>query len=230
MPPMPSPATKRGDVDPEIVEDDDDRDREQSDADQHADDRHGVAERGFAGMLADAAADRAEDQLARPDRALERGGDDEQDVGERARPSAAHRRRLTTMSIAAAIMKRMLVRASTRPTTPCQVIRSGSRATIFSPIQRRISMSADEARGDQRAEHQAVGVGGEPVDERSAVMATRHGGHGARAADQARRSASLRARLLLREELEQADFGGGQPTCAPRGRFIPRKRIARVGP
>ena len=37
---------------------------------------------GLAGLVADPAADHAEDQLARPHRALEREGDDEQDVGQ----------------------------------------------------------------------------------------------------------------------------------------------------
>ena len=73
---------QRGDVDAEIVEDDDDRDGEHRDADQHADDRHGIAERRAARILADAAADHADDDLARPDRGLEGRGDDEQYVGQ----------------------------------------------------------------------------------------------------------------------------------------------------
>ena len=69
------PGDQRGDVHAEIVENDDDREREQGDADEHADDRHGVAERGFGRILAGLAADHAEDQLARPHRALQGEGD-----------------------------------------------------------------------------------------------------------------------------------------------------------
>ena len=51
-----------------------------------------IAERAFAGLVADLAADDAHDQLARPDRALERGGDDEDDVEQAPDPLAAARR------------------------------------------------------------------------------------------------------------------------------------------
>ena len=80
----------------------------------------------LAWIVADAAADHADDQFARPDRRLQRGGDDEQYVGEAGELRPARRHRWQTMSIAAATMKRMLVFASTRPMTPCQR-QSGSR-------------------------------------------------------------------------------------------------------
>ena len=46
---------QRGDVDPEIVEDDDQRDGEHGDADQHPDERHRIAERRCARIVADPA-------------------------------------------------------------------------------------------------------------------------------------------------------------------------------
>ncbi len=50
------------------------------DADQHPDDGHRIGERAGPVLLGDAAADQSEDQLAAPDRALEREGDGEADV------------------------------------------------------------------------------------------------------------------------------------------------------
>ena len=68
------------DVDAEIVEDDDDRQREQSDAHQDADDRGRVPESRLAGAFANAAGDDRKDELARPDCALQGEGNDEEDI------------------------------------------------------------------------------------------------------------------------------------------------------
>ena len=76
----PEPGNQRGDVDPEIVEDDDQRNPKQRDRHQHADDAIGIAERGPAGLLADIAVDDPKDQLARPHCRLECGGDRHEDV------------------------------------------------------------------------------------------------------------------------------------------------------
>ena len=137
---------QRGDVHAEIVEDEDDGDREQGDADQHADDRHRVAERARAVLLADPAADHAEDQLARPDRALKREGDDEAGCRSAARPCAAARRRSRRCRARRATMNTMLVLASTRPITVAPAAsRRDRRATMRSPKPR-----SDEHDGDDR--------------------------------------------------------------------------------
>ena len=69
-------------MDPEIVEDDDNRQREQSDADKNADDRHRIAERGFSRVFADAAADRSDDQFARQIAAWKAAAITTRDVGD----------------------------------------------------------------------------------------------------------------------------------------------------
>ena len=86
---------QRGDVDPEIVENDDDRQREQCDADEDPDDRGRIAQGGFRGSVADPPGDQGEDQLARPDRSLQGEGDREADVDQPLRPraEAGHRSR-----------------------------------------------------------------------------------------------------------------------------------------
>lgn len=73
-----------GDVDAEIVEHDDQRDSEQRDGDEQADEAHRAEQRLARIMFAAGAMlDRAEDQLARPDRRLEYGGDGPQEVDRR---------------------------------------------------------------------------------------------------------------------------------------------------
>ncbi len=56
--------------------------RESGRADQHPDDAHRVAERGGPGILADPMPNDPDDDFARPDRGLERRGNDEQYIGQ----------------------------------------------------------------------------------------------------------------------------------------------------
>ena len=133
-----------GDVDAEIVEDDDDRDREQGDGDEQADDADRRAQPAAVGFVAEAVLDIAEDELAAPDRRLERGRDDEEDVD---RPLQEERR----LGLARHQLDRgggdesRLVRASTRPkiirqlTTGLQKCCPGNSAALSSRSRSRIS-------------------------------------------------------------------------------------------
>ena len=69
-----------GDVDAQIVEHDDQRDREDRDADQQPDDPHRAADAAGFLIAAGAMLDDAERQLARPERRLQRRRDDEGDL------------------------------------------------------------------------------------------------------------------------------------------------------
>ena len=81
MPPMPRPAIRPVTLTPRLSRMRMIAMREQGDADQQADDADRRAERAAdPPRRAGAVLDDAEDQLARPDRRLERGGDDEDDV------------------------------------------------------------------------------------------------------------------------------------------------------
>jgi hypothetical protein len=83
------PGDEPGDVDAEIVEDEDQRDREEGDAHQQSDDSDRRSQTAMFGLRAGAMLDEAEDQLACPDRRLESESDDEQEVD---RPHQQYRR------------------------------------------------------------------------------------------------------------------------------------------
>ncbi len=72
---------QRGDVDAEIVENDDDGDREQGDADQYPDKRHRIGDSALGRIFRRAPADQPENELPGPDCALEGESDDEEDIG-----------------------------------------------------------------------------------------------------------------------------------------------------
>ena len=163
MPPMPRPATSAVTLTPEIVEDDDQRDGEHHDVDQHADQRHRIAERRGARILADPAADHADDDLPRPDRDLERGGDDEEDVGEVRQlgrdggvaDDDVDRRRDHEEDAG-------LGQHPADDAAPAPHLGLVGQQAMADPAHRQ--HHRDDRRGDQRADRQPVEVGDDPVE------------------------------------------------------------------
>ena len=219
MPPMPEAGDQRGDVDAEIVEDHDDGDREQGDADQHPDDGHRIADGGFRRVLAGLAADHAEDQLARPDRALEREGDCEEDVEQ---PLDLERNR----GIGRDHVERggdheeMVVLCEHPPddSAPVPAIRiAGEPATL--PAQRSASMTRTMRRGDAQARSAA----------RPHWLGTSRRGTGAfaSAADGFRRVAADHHRAVIAAQQPRNQAAAGLPWQAALRLAPPLARRAR---
>ena len=191
----------------------------------------GDAERGSACLVADACSIRAEDQLARPDRRLDREGDDEQRVDQ----MLARRRRLGIArdeSSGGTTMKRSWSWRATRPITLRQpMLWPGSRATMrCADVAAATSIDRDNGAATTSADSSAVAIGDEPGDEAGVIAI----GHRPRSWLQllAAAAAAIKSCAWLRSSCARQKFDQRRPRrddryLRARGRSMPVERVAR---